>query len=193
MPKPRPIPHLSKSDSFVQAAGRTVLTRAAEVAGTLPRALDRSDREGLHDLRVGLRRLRAAMHAYRAAFAPGAWELLQGEVRALFTPTTELRDVDVQTGHLEGLLAQAPPLAHAGIRLLLEDLARRHEDAAAETERALRAFETQDVLARLAAVVEASTGVTAAAQGVADELAPHPGVRTGPAVDETAAARELVP
>lgn len=163
------------------AAGRTVLTRAAEVAHVLPRALDRSDTEGLHDLRVALRRLRAAMHAYRAAFPPGAWELLRQEMRSLFGPTTELRDVDVQSAHLSRLLEQAPPVAHAGVRLLLEEVAGRHDAAVAETDRALRAFQSQDVLARLAAVVEASTGITAADEGVAEALAPHPGVRTGPA------------
>ncbi len=100
-------PTMSARHAFGLAA-RSCLAqmRANEASARLGR-----DPEGIHQLRVGLRRLRALVAAYRDMLAPEAHALLSRELRWLQQELNPVRDWDVFiSGTLEPLTSRLPAL-----------------------------------------------------------------------------------
>ena len=72
MAKAREIEGLAGAESFGSAAAAAVEVRASEVFEHLHRALDIGDIEGVHDMRVATRRLRAVMEIFAPCFPKDA-------------------------------------------------------------------------------------------------------------------------
>ena len=85
------LPTMTARDAFAMAA-RSCL---AQMRGNEASARLGRDPEGIHQLRVGLRRLRALVNAYRDALAPAAHEFLSRELRWLQQELNPARDWDV--------------------------------------------------------------------------------------------------
>src|SRR5262249_21601438 len=85
------LPTMSARDAFVVAARNCLAQMQANEAP----ARRGSDPEGIHQLRVGLRRLRALVTAYRDTLAPEPHELLSCELRWLQQELSPARDWDV--------------------------------------------------------------------------------------------------
>lgn len=91
-----------------------------------PAAIDGRDPEGVHQMRVGLRRLRSALSVFGAFFDASALEWLKAEARHAITSLGQARDLDVFLDELLAPVIEAFP-DHAALATLKQ---------AAEKERA---------------------------------------------------------
>jgi CHAD domain-containing protein len=139
-----------------------------------PVAGEGADPEGVHDMRVGTRRLRAALSLYGPALPPAA-RALRAELRWLANALGEVRDLDVQLERMERLTAEDGRAASAEVWAPLAlVLARRRDEARArELLPALDGERYRALLSELHALVEGSAGETpAAAERAATALRP---------------------
>ena len=82
----------------------------SEAARALERMEDPEDKEGLHDFRVSLRRLRSMMRAYRAQLKGSGAKRLRARVKTLASSTNLARDAEVA---IEWLMGERDRLAEA--------------------------------------------------------------------------------
>src|SRR5581483_7465728 len=95
----------------------------------LPRALDPDDAEGVHDMRVASRRLRAALTVGRDCHH-GKWHRrLRRTARAVTRALGAVRDREVQLALLADRQAAAPPLERAALDDLAARLTGEEDDA----------------------------------------------------------------
>lgn len=95
-PLPEPDPDMPAADQFA----RLLAVLAAQISGRLVQTLTESDPEGPHQLRVALRRLRAALWLYRPLLRRRVARGLAAEARAIGQILSPLRDADVLVGGL---------------------------------------------------------------------------------------------
>ena len=129
MAKARPIRGLAPDTRFRDAAAAAVSVRASEVFGFADAALDLSDIEGVHDMRVATRRLRAALEVFAVCFPAKEHAAALAEVTALADRLGERRDPDVAIEELEALAAGFDAADRPGVADLVEEL--RGEQAVA--------------------------------------------------------------
>lgn len=122
MASARDIPGITPDATFREAAASAVEVRAEEVFSFRDRALDTGDIEGVHDMRVATRRLRAAMEIFAVCFPPRQHRRALKEVKRLADVLGERRDPDVMIDGLEGIATKLAAGDRAGIRHLEETL-----------------------------------------------------------------------
>lgn len=117
---------------------RAIAERWAAVWRAVPVALEGADPEGVHQVRVASRRLRAAMDVAAPCF-PGQWyRPLQRAAKEITGALGEVRDRDVLIGELEGRLAGADGPEQAALARLIGGLERERAEARAGMEAYLR-------------------------------------------------------
>src|SRR3954447_26485384 len=120
MAKARPIEGLQSEDPYATAAAKVVAVRSREVADHSRDALDVTDIERVHDMRVATRRLRAALEIFEPCFPESQYEEALGEVKAVADALGRRRGGDVAIAALErfagGLAAPDRPgvASHVG-------------------------------------------------------------------------------
>ena len=129
MASARDIPGITPAATFREAAASAVEVRAEEVFSFRDRALDTGDIEGVHDMRVATRRLRAVMEIFAVCFPKQQHRRALREVKALADALGERRDPDVMIDGLEKVARGLAAADRAGIRGLEESL--REEQAGA--------------------------------------------------------------
>jgi CHAD domain-containing protein len=127
--KARDIPDLVADLPFREAAALTVGTRADEVWDHEHRLMDTGDIEGVHDMRVALRRLRATMEIFAPCFPKKRHRKALREVKELADCLGTRRDPDVMIERLHALEARLTQEDHAGIESLVEQLRADQEEA----------------------------------------------------------------
>jgi CHAD domain-containing protein len=120
---------VSPQEPFGEAAARVVAARAEELLEHLPRAREGRDIEGVHDLRVAARRLRAALEVFEVVFPAKPHRRLLREVKALADSVGDARDLDVQVDFLRGYLDHAAADDEPGIGALVQRLRSEREVA----------------------------------------------------------------
>ena len=124
-----------RPDASLEAALRAVLGECMRhLTANQPAAEAGKDPEGVHQMRVGARRLRSALRLFDAWLPVGAARLLTNELRWLGRELGRARDLDVFVGELLGPIAKS--------RREDEGLAALHgaaESARAEAHAAVRA------------------------------------------------------
>jgi CHAD domain-containing protein len=120
-------------------------TRLGEMCALRAAALDWSDPEGLHDMRVASRRLRSAIRDFSPYLRKRKLRRVKGDLKSLADALGLVRDDDVAIMALEKLASDAPTEVWAGVRQLSDERSRRRERARARLERVL----TEDALAEL--------------------------------------------
>ena len=118
MAKARDIPGITLDATFREAAASAVEVRAEEVFSFRDRALDTSDIEGVHDMRVATRRLRAVMEIFAVCFPKQQHRRALREVKELADVLGERRDPDVMIDGLEGIATRLGRGDRSGIRHL---------------------------------------------------------------------------
>jgi CHAD domain-containing protein len=109
---------------------KLVLSRQIKAICNLrERALDWSDPEGVHDMRVLLRRMRSAISDFQPHLRKPAISI--GTLRTIAKGLGGVRDEDVALAALENLKAQAPAEAVEGIESLIEERRQRQAKARA--------------------------------------------------------------
>jgi inorganic triphosphatase YgiF len=116
------LPNLATPAEAFAALFSAALAQVGENARGVARA---GDPEYLHQMRVGLRRLRSALIAFRDLVPRKAAKPLVRRLRQLMPPLGDARDWDVFCGNLVRLGTQAPSRAAAIARLLARARARR--------------------------------------------------------------------
>ncbi|MGH2837442.1 MAG: CHAD domain-containing protein [Thermoleophilaceae bacterium] len=129
MAKAREIPGFAADISFREAAARAVGTRADEVWEHEQRAMDTRDIEGVHDMRVATRRLRAAMEIFAPSFPTKRHKRALGEVKELADLLGARRDPDVMIERLRGIEAKLTKEDRPGIDSLCAELRADQEEA----------------------------------------------------------------
>lgn len=164
MAKQRPIEGLTPEQPFALAGAEVVETRIAEVIAHSEGVLDTSAIEGVHDMRVATRRLRAALEVFAPCFDKRRHKEVLKEVKAIADALGERRDRDVAIDSLEAFTESMPRPDRPGISSLIEVL--RGEQL--EANKGLAAFVEPKRLERLrTSVLE----LTAGARAVGEEAA----------------------
>jgi CHAD domain-containing protein len=110
-------------DRTAGAAVRAAMTDAVDRIVRNDAGMRIGDVESLHQARVGTRRLRSHLRAFRPLLDPSWADELDSELRSLARQLGEVRDLDVLIERLGGLVADLRPV----IDPLLDDLGRRRE------------------------------------------------------------------
>lgn len=118
-------PPLKKADTVETALGKVLAVTTTQIIGCLAAAADGRDPEGVHQLRVGLRRLRSAFTFFTDDLAPPVLALAETAKRA-FSALGPARDLDVF------VLETLPPVREtygAGLEPLIEVAGRQRHAA----------------------------------------------------------------
>jgi CHAD domain-containing protein len=116
------------------------------ICGLRERALDWSDPEGVHDMRVLSRRMRSAISDFQPHLRkPG---ISIGTLRTIAKSLGAVRDEDVALAALESLKAEAPADAVEGIESLLEERRQRQAKARAVLMKMISAVAVREFRAR---------------------------------------------
>jgi CHAD domain-containing protein len=150
----RPIPGLVGDEPFQAAAARVVSVRGEEVWEHLGRALDIEDIEGVHDMRVATRRLRAVLEIFAPCFERKRVRDVLRDVKRLADALGERRDPDVHIVALEDFAAAASEPDRPGVRVLVDRLREQQATANDRLAAALAEAERTDLQGRVRALVE---------------------------------------
>jgi exopolyphosphatase/pppGpp-phosphohydrolase len=124
--------------SFRETMSALISQRWQTVLAAIPVALAGTDIEGVHDVRVASRRLRAAMDIAAPAF-PGKWyKALHRTAKEITGALGEVRDRDVLLEALRKERSAAPLAEHPGIDRLIDRVEGERVAARADMERYLR-------------------------------------------------------
>jgi CHAD domain-containing protein len=135
------------SRTATEGVRRVLLATLQRTAAAAERLADPADAEALHDFRVGLRRLRSQLKAFREWVADEVPRRLERRLRKAARATNRGRDAEVQARALEQLATAGGGLSSSAGRVLAAGLARRlgaDRDEASESSigRARRDFES---------------------------------------------------
>jgi CHAD domain-containing protein len=92
--------------SAEEGARLVALTYLDEITRSERRLADPADSEALHDFRVGLRRLRSCIKAYRGPLKGSVSKKVRRQLREFTVETNAGRDAEVQLGWLRGRVGQ---------------------------------------------------------------------------------------
>ena len=156
MAKAKTIRGLGPDTRFRDAAAAAVSVRAGEVFSFADAALDLSDIEGVHDMRVATRRLRAALEVFAPCFPRKQHAAALKEVKDLADRLGERRDPDVAIEELEAMAKEFAPADRPGVAGLVDEL-RAEQAAANETvARALAQVSQSGLAERLQELAQAA-------------------------------------
>lgn len=87
-------PPLDATDTLETAVGKIIAVTARQIIGNIAAAADGRDPEGVHQLRIGLRRLRSAFSLFNGALSHRG-EVLGDKAKRAFQALGDARDLDV--------------------------------------------------------------------------------------------------
>lgn len=154
MARARKVSGVNGNATFGEAAAAAVEVRSQEVFAFGDRVLDMSDPDGVHDMRVATRRLRAALEIFAPCFPKGEHRALLREVRVLADALGGRRDPDVQIEALEKLRAELGQGDRTGVNGLLAELRGRQQLRNERLEEALDRAREAHLDERLAALAQ---------------------------------------
>lgn len=153
----RPVRNLSCDDSFRSAAGKIIWTRFDEMMSFRDIALKGKDIEGVHDMRVGSRRLRAAVELFRDAFPRRRLRPFLRQVKALADALGEVRDLDVMIERVTNDITDRPTSQQAALREVLADFATQRDTARHDLKATIETLEDDEFPRRFLAFVAKET------------------------------------
>ena len=169
MAKQREIEGISAQQPFAAAGAQVVETRAGELLQHSEGVLDMAEIEGVHNMRVATRRLRAALEVFAPCFPARAYKPLLKEVKAIADALGERRDRDVAIAELETFAESMARPDRPGITSLIE----RYRDEQQRANDDLAPFVTEQRLQRLHGAALALAAEAREAAG--DQPLPPPG------------------
>jgi CHAD domain-containing protein len=149
MAKAREIPGLSTDLAYGEVAARVLEVRCRELLDHSENVLDVERIEGVHDMRVASRRLRAALEVFWPCFPAKQAKAVLAEVKDLADALGERRDRDVAIATLGSFADAMPHPDRRGIASLIEEF----EAEQLEANDALAGPVDAERLARLEAAV----------------------------------------
>lgn len=134
-------------------------TRLEEMCALRDAALDWSDPEGVHDMRVASRRLRGALRDFMPYLAKPRLAACLRQIRNIAQALGQVRDYDVAIMTLEEIAEKAPPEVAEGIRRLVQLRSAAREAARVKL---IPAIDPESLLALRAKFTEGLNAATAA-------------------------------
>lgn len=153
-PRRRGAPDLSRADGVDDALRMAIGHLGEAMLWNAPLARAELGPEGVHQMRVALRRLRSALKVFRPAADGPALRTLDADLKALADRLGPARDWDVFLGGLGAKLREALP-DDLRIAALLKAAGARRDTAYAELRQALDGPALRRIALDLAAVAEA--------------------------------------
>jgi triphosphatase len=154
--KPQPIkaaPVALAPDSSRQAAFQAIARACLhQLVGNLP-AVQGGDPEGLHQMRVALRRLRAAISLFADMLVDPRIQQMKAEFKWVTGELGPARELDVFIKQVVKPVADSKPNA-AGVAVLTRDLQQRREDAVARAAEAIESARFRALVLDSAAWIE---------------------------------------
>lgn len=133
MAKPKEIPGLDCGAEPAEGARRVLSARFEEMCEYRTAALEGTDIEGVHDMRVASRRLRSALRDFTPLLRRGKrLDAARAALKRLADALGAVRDEDVAIHALEHLKTAAPPEAQAGLDEYVAERRERRERARAD-------------------------------------------------------------
>ncbi len=114
-----------------ETARLLALSLLEEAADGSERMKEGKDPEALHDFRVGLRRMRSCLRAYRPYLAGSVSKKLRRRLKELASSTNQARDTEVGLEWLTPQIEKLTPQQQIGARWLKENLAARQSSSQA--------------------------------------------------------------
>jgi CHAD domain-containing protein len=152
----RPIHDLHCDESFRRSAGKVIWTRFEEMMSYRDDALG-PDPEGIHDMRVASRRLRAAIELFRDVFPRRRLRPLLRQVKDLADSLGEVRDLDVMIERLEKDMKRHPPPQRLVLRELVAEMTTGRKEARDRLEASIQGLEDVDFSRRFLSFVAVET------------------------------------
>ncbi len=139
LPRERPTFALVATDTVESAARKVIAGLLSRMREHDPATRRGDDAEALHQLRVAVRRARAALRTFEDAWPEAEREAFGRELRWLGGQLGAVRDLDVQLEALDTTTAQAPPTDRRALAHLRADLAQEREAQRAKLDSAMAA------------------------------------------------------
>lgn len=140
MAKPRSIPGVVPGTPLIAFLRRLILSRHRDMMAHHEVAVT-GDPDAIHDMRVGSRRLRAALLLGRGIFTPRRrFTRLERSIRDLTDALGNVRDMDVLRFYLEDDLEGAPMSDRPHLKRLIAHVDGRRTERQEQMNRALRGF-----------------------------------------------------
>jgi CHAD domain-containing protein len=133
-------------------------------------AREGQDPEGVHQMRVAVRRMRAALKAEGAALGD-VGTALQAELSWLGSALGPVRDLDVQLDHLRGQAAGFEPEERAAAERLLSGLVTDRHQARSDMLAAMSSQRYADLLAAIAAAARTEVDADGEVSGITPQAA----------------------
>lgn len=122
-------PALDPDQDYRSAMQALIAPRWAAIWETVPVALAGEDPEGVHDVRVASRRVRAAMDVATDCFPTGWYRSLHATAKEITKALGDVRDRDVLLDALQTRRKRAKVAERPGIDHLIARIEREREDA----------------------------------------------------------------
>lgn len=122
-----------------------LLTRFEELYGFHEAALDWSDPEGVHSMRVASRRLRSALRDFMPYLRKRALASVLKELRSIADALGEVRDQDVAIMALEKMTTSAPPEFSPAFKLLVDSKKQLRDQAREDLKEFLESSELKQL------------------------------------------------
>lgn len=120
-------PNASPDLLFKDAARDVLLAHFHKMMDNLPGTRAGEDIEALHDMRVGSRRLRAALSVFAKVFSKAEYQTLDKQIGDITDALGAVRDLDVQMDYLRGVRDPLPPNEAYGVGRLIERLSQERD------------------------------------------------------------------
>lgn len=147
---------LDCSGSFAEAAALAVEVRSREVFEQAGGVLDLDDVEGVHDMRVATRRLRAVLEVFESCFPSKRHRKAVKKVKKLANALGERRDLDVEIELLEGLADEVDDADQKALTELIDGLRAKQRGANDELAPFVAAKRLKKLRRRLAKLAKAA-------------------------------------
>lgn len=153
----RPVQNLECGEPFRRAAGKVIWTRFDEMMSYRDAALHDRDGEGVHDMRVSTRRLRAAIELFRDVFPRHGLTPLLNEVKDLADMLGRVRDLDVMLARLQSDASGRPQAQRLVLRTMMDDLERERKQARRDLKSAIADLERSEFSRRFLSFIALET------------------------------------
>ncbi len=149
----RPVRGLTCDDSYRDAAGKIAWTRFDEMMGFAEIALEGRDLEGVHDMRVASRRLRAALEVFQDVFPRKRLRPLLDDVKRLADALGQVRDLDVMLERLEKDQQGRPEAQQLVLAEMIDEMQQQRKAARRELKVVVRELERDEFARRFLTLV----------------------------------------
>jgi len=163
MTKSWPIENLDCGAGALASMGLVLQTRLAEVCAYREVALDFTDIEGVHSMRVASRRLRSALSDFQPHLVR---RVSRKRLKRIADALGAVRDEDVAIVRLEELTVELDGQIADGIHRLLDERRRKREQARAELQESINEAAVAKLSDKLGASIERAAGRDDSGAGV---------------------------